>query len=172
MIGSGKTVSQIAEELHLSVTTVSTYRARVLKKMNMATTAELMRYALRNHLVDWITLQSVALRVPQSESQRLAHKRFLPLLFSRWWTRRVVAVWGRSATECPLFLRNMRQWRRGPESNRCIKVLQTSALPTWLPRPSGRSLLWNIPRDAAQSQRPYSAACTLRLGWQLIAESW
>jgi two-component system invasion response regulator UvrY len=52
MIGSGKTVSQIAEELHLSVTTVSTYRARVLEKMNMATTAELMRYALRNHLVD------------------------------------------------------------------------------------------------------------------------
>ena len=52
MIGSGKTVSQIAEELHLSVTTVSTYRARTLEKMNMATTAELMRYALRNHLVD------------------------------------------------------------------------------------------------------------------------
>jgi two-component system invasion response regulator UvrY len=52
MIGSGKTVSQIAEELHLSVTTVGTYRARVLEKMNMATTAELMRYALRNHLVD------------------------------------------------------------------------------------------------------------------------
>jgi len=52
MIGSGKTVSQIAEELHLSVTTVSTYRARVLEKMNMATTAELMRYAFRNHLVD------------------------------------------------------------------------------------------------------------------------
>ena len=52
MIGSGKTVSQIAEELHLSVTTVSTYRARVLEKMNMATTAELMRYVIRNHLVD------------------------------------------------------------------------------------------------------------------------
>jgi DNA-binding NarL/FixJ family response regulator len=52
MIGSGKTVSQIAEELHLSVTTVSTYRARVLEKMNMTTTAELMRYAFRNHLVD------------------------------------------------------------------------------------------------------------------------
>jgi two-component system invasion response regulator UvrY len=52
MIGSGKTVSQIAEELHLSVTTVSTHRARVLEKMHMATTAELMRYALRNHLVD------------------------------------------------------------------------------------------------------------------------
>jgi DNA-binding NarL/FixJ family response regulator len=52
MIGSGKTVSQIAEELHLSATTVSTCRARILEKMKMATTAELMRYAIRNHLVD------------------------------------------------------------------------------------------------------------------------
>ena len=52
MIALGKTISQIAEELHLSVTTVSTYRARILEKMNMATTAELMHYALRNHLVD------------------------------------------------------------------------------------------------------------------------
>jgi two-component system invasion response regulator UvrY len=51
-IASGKTVGQIAEELHLSVTTVSTYRARILEKMNMSTTAELMHYALRNHLVD------------------------------------------------------------------------------------------------------------------------
>jgi two-component system invasion response regulator UvrY len=52
MIGLGKTVSQIAEDLHLSVTTVSTYRARILEKTNMSTTAELMRYALRNQLVD------------------------------------------------------------------------------------------------------------------------
>ena len=52
MIGSGKTVTQTAEELHLSAATVSTYRTRVLEKMNMATTAELMRYAFRNHLVD------------------------------------------------------------------------------------------------------------------------
>jgi two-component system invasion response regulator UvrY len=51
-IASGKTVGQIAEQLHLSVTTVSTYRARILEKMNMSTTAELMHYALRNHLVD------------------------------------------------------------------------------------------------------------------------
>jgi DNA-binding NarL/FixJ family response regulator len=51
-IASGKTVGQIAEELHLSVTTVSTYRARILEKMHMSTTAELMHYALRNHLVD------------------------------------------------------------------------------------------------------------------------
>jgi DNA-binding NarL/FixJ family response regulator len=52
MIASGETVTEIAERLHLSATTVSTYRARILEKMNMATTAELIRYALRNHLVD------------------------------------------------------------------------------------------------------------------------
>jgi DNA-binding NarL/FixJ family response regulator len=52
MIASGRTITQIAEELHLSVTTVSTYRARILEKMNMATTAELMHYALVSHLVD------------------------------------------------------------------------------------------------------------------------
>jgi two-component system, NarL family, invasion response regulator UvrY len=52
MIASGKTVSQIAEELHLSVTTVSTYRGRVLEKMGMTNTAELIRYAFGNHLVD------------------------------------------------------------------------------------------------------------------------
>ena len=52
MIASGKTVSEIAETLHLSVTTVSTYRARILEKMNLTTTAELMHYALRNRLVD------------------------------------------------------------------------------------------------------------------------
>jgi DNA-binding NarL/FixJ family response regulator len=52
MIGSGKTVGQIAAEIHLSAATVSTYRTRILEKMKMATTAELMRYAFRNHLVD------------------------------------------------------------------------------------------------------------------------
>lgn len=52
MIGLGKTITQIAEELHLSVTTVSTYRVRILEKMNMKTTAELMHYALRNRLVE------------------------------------------------------------------------------------------------------------------------
>jgi DNA-binding NarL/FixJ family response regulator len=52
MIASGKTVGHIAEELHLSVTTVSTYRARILEKMDLNNTAELMHYALRNHLVD------------------------------------------------------------------------------------------------------------------------
>jgi two-component system, NarL family, invasion response regulator UvrY len=52
MIASGKAVGQIAEELHLSGTTVSTYRARILEKMNMTTIAELIRYAVRNHLAD------------------------------------------------------------------------------------------------------------------------
>ena len=52
MLASGKTVSQIADELYLSGTTVSTYRARILEKMNMTTTAELMHYALSNQLVN------------------------------------------------------------------------------------------------------------------------
>jgi len=52
MIASGKTNSQMAEELHLSLTTVSTYRARILEKMGMANNAELMRYALQNRLID------------------------------------------------------------------------------------------------------------------------
>lgn len=52
MIGAGRTVTLIADELHLSVPTVSTYRARILEKLNMETTAELMRYAIRNHLAD------------------------------------------------------------------------------------------------------------------------
>jgi DNA-binding NarL/FixJ family response regulator len=52
MLASGKSVSQIAEELNLSVPTVSTYRVRILEKMQMTNTAELIRYALGNRLVD------------------------------------------------------------------------------------------------------------------------
>jgi DNA-binding NarL/FixJ family response regulator len=52
MIASGKTVSQIAEELCLSVTTVSTHRARILEKMGLDNNAELMRYAMVNELTD------------------------------------------------------------------------------------------------------------------------
>jgi two-component system, NarL family, invasion response regulator UvrY len=52
MIASGKTVGQIAGELHLGITTVSTYRARILEKMKISTNADLIRYALHNHLVD------------------------------------------------------------------------------------------------------------------------
>lgn len=52
MIASGKTVKGIADELFLSVKTVSTYRARILEKTGMKTNAELIRYALQTHLVD------------------------------------------------------------------------------------------------------------------------
>jgi two-component system, NarL family, invasion response regulator UvrY len=51
MIASGKTLKTIAEELSLSVKTVSTYRARILEKTGMKTNAELIRYALQTHLV-------------------------------------------------------------------------------------------------------------------------
>ena len=52
MIASGKTVKEIAEQLSLSVKTVSTYRSRILQKTAMRTTAELIRFALRSQLVD------------------------------------------------------------------------------------------------------------------------
>jgi two-component system invasion response regulator UvrY len=51
MVASGLTVSQIAQELSISVKTVSTYRARVLEKMGMENNAELMHYAMRRGLV-------------------------------------------------------------------------------------------------------------------------
>jgi len=51
MIASGKTVSEIARETHLSVKTVSTYRARALEKMHMRNNAEFTRYAIEKSLV-------------------------------------------------------------------------------------------------------------------------
>ncbi len=51
LIASGKTVSQIAAELKLSVKTISTYRMRMLEKMHMKTNAELTHYAIKNQLV-------------------------------------------------------------------------------------------------------------------------
>jgi len=52
MLASGKTVTEIADELALSVKTVSTYRSRILEKMNMKNNAELIHYAVQNKLVD------------------------------------------------------------------------------------------------------------------------
>jgi DNA-binding NarL/FixJ family response regulator len=52
MIASGKTVTEIAQELSLSVKTISEYRARLLAKMKLKTSAELTHYAIRNQLVD------------------------------------------------------------------------------------------------------------------------
>ncbi|HXB40327.1 MAG TPA: response regulator transcription factor [Bacteroidia bacterium] len=51
LIASGKSVSQVADELSLSVATVSTYRSRLLEKMNLKNNAELTHYAISNHLV-------------------------------------------------------------------------------------------------------------------------
>jgi DNA-binding NarL/FixJ family response regulator len=50
-IASGKTVSEIAEVLFLSPNTISTYRSRILEKMNMHSNAELTHYAISNKLV-------------------------------------------------------------------------------------------------------------------------
>ena len=50
-IASGKTVSEIAEEIALSVNTISTYRTRILEKLDLNNNAELTRYALDNNLV-------------------------------------------------------------------------------------------------------------------------
>jgi DNA-binding NarL/FixJ family response regulator len=52
MVASGKTVGEIAENLSLSAKTISTYRARILDKMNMKNNAELTHYAIQNKLVD------------------------------------------------------------------------------------------------------------------------
>ncbi|WP_323003398.1 response regulator transcription factor [Denitromonas sp.] len=52
MIASGKTLTQIAEELNLSVKTVSVYRARLLEKMRLRNNAELTHYGLKFGLVE------------------------------------------------------------------------------------------------------------------------
>jgi len=50
-LAAGKPVSKIADELFLSVKTVSTYRARILQKMDMKTNADLTYYAIKNQLI-------------------------------------------------------------------------------------------------------------------------
>jgi len=52
LLASGKTVSEVAEQLSLSVKTISTYRSRILHKMKMKNNAELMRYALQQKVVE------------------------------------------------------------------------------------------------------------------------
>lgn len=52
MIASGKTLTQIGEDLNLSVKTVSVYRARLLEKMKLKNNAELTHYGLKNGLVE------------------------------------------------------------------------------------------------------------------------
>lgn len=52
MITTGKTVKEIAEELCLNISTVNTYHARILEKMNMKSNVELTLYAIENNLID------------------------------------------------------------------------------------------------------------------------
>ncbi|MEI8031140.1 MAG: response regulator transcription factor [Comamonadaceae bacterium] len=52
LIASGKTLTEIAAEMHLSVKTVSVYRARLLEKMGLKNNSALTHYALKNQLVD------------------------------------------------------------------------------------------------------------------------
>ncbi|MEL6771220.1 MAG: response regulator transcription factor [Bacteroidota bacterium] len=51
LLASGKLINEISEELALSPKTVSTYRLRLLQKMNMKSNAEITRYALENDLI-------------------------------------------------------------------------------------------------------------------------
>ena len=51
MLAAGRSVSEIAESLFLSVTTVSTYRSRIMAKMNLKNNAELTLYAMENKLL-------------------------------------------------------------------------------------------------------------------------
>jgi len=50
LIGSGKTVSEISKKLSLSVSTISTYRTRILEKMGLKNNAEIMSYVIESHL--------------------------------------------------------------------------------------------------------------------------
>jgi len=52
MLASGKTVGEIAEEMLLSTNTISTYRTRILEKMNMNNNSQIMYYALNEKLID------------------------------------------------------------------------------------------------------------------------
>lgn len=52
LIGSGKTPAEVADQLALSVKTVSTYRSRILEKLHLHTTAELIRFAIAQRLTE------------------------------------------------------------------------------------------------------------------------
>jgi two-component system, NarL family, invasion response regulator UvrY len=52
LLGQGRTIGEIAGELRLSVKTVSTYRTRLLEKLNVRTTGELIRYAINERIAD------------------------------------------------------------------------------------------------------------------------
>jgi DNA-binding NarL/FixJ family response regulator len=51
LLASGKSVTEIGEQLSLSATTISTYRSRIMDKMNMRSNADLTRYALEKNII-------------------------------------------------------------------------------------------------------------------------
>lgn len=51
LIGAGKTLQQCAKQMKISTSTASTYRGRIMQKLNLASTAELVRFALENDVV-------------------------------------------------------------------------------------------------------------------------
>ena len=51
MLASGKSTGEIAKQLSLSLPTISTYRSRILQKINLKNNAELIHYAIKNNLV-------------------------------------------------------------------------------------------------------------------------
>jgi DNA-binding NarL/FixJ family response regulator len=52
LIGGGRTVTEVSAELGLSVKTISTYRRRILEKLELRTSAELIHYAVTNRLAN------------------------------------------------------------------------------------------------------------------------
>jgi len=54
MIGSGKAMNEIASELFLSIKTISTYKARILKKMKLKNNSELIRYVIENNMIGYV----------------------------------------------------------------------------------------------------------------------
>ena len=51
LLSLGRTVTQIAESLSLALTTISTYRSRIMEKLNLSTNSDLTRYAISNHII-------------------------------------------------------------------------------------------------------------------------
>lgn len=51
LIAAGKSLTDISETFHLSVTTISTYRSRILRKLKVKTNAELIQYAMSHHMI-------------------------------------------------------------------------------------------------------------------------
>jgi len=51
LLGQGKTITQIANQIHLSVNTISTYRSRIMDKLHLSSNAAIIKYAIENDLV-------------------------------------------------------------------------------------------------------------------------